>query len=533
MTREGKLMRALALAAMALLAVAGGAAAKRGEPDLAATKLSKPPAVAAPGAKLRLSVVVANRGPAAAGKSRLGVFLARGKKHGKRDKLVKAVNVRPLPPGRKAHLKLRLRLPRSARGAYRLIACADFKRKLEETKEGDNCRASRRLVLSAKTTPPVNTPSPKPAAPPAAPPPVPQAPAAAPAFTATDDVDWGRVERIDGSYPEPGTPITTTLRAADGIPGQAGYTRSEVPASPFLTGSTTKFEFGNGDDGQVTVSLPFAFPFGGIEEHTASVSTNGWLGFGTSPAQSYWGNQDIDYRGVPGVVGDFYRGLMPYFGDLLVESGNEVREVVPADESFVAFQWEVQDLNNRKPRSLQIVLFPDGSFRFDYPGPNEAGIPNSFIGYSLGTGPASVEALAVNTAEVPSSSLAFTPEPVAAPGALPAGSATLSLPRGSSLVEAPGCTLQQAPTSLSAGSVSCPIAELGAGQQAERAVTYTVPPHAPGQGASENFKFVGDYVAGPYELADHDEVPLLYNYLTNDTLSVGVSYTSGAPTVGS
>ena len=38
-----------------------------------------------------------------------------------------------------------------------------------------------------------------------------------------------------------------------------------------------------------------------------------------------------------------------------------------------------------------MVLFPDGSFRFDYPGANAAGGSKTFVGFSLGTGPDSAD----------------------------------------------------------------------------------------------------------------------------------------------
>lgn len=530
MTRAGKLLLAVALASGALLVVAGGATAKGGEPDLAVTKLSKPPKIAVPGTKLPFSLVVANRGRAPAGTSKLAVFLARSTKHRRRDTLLKAVTVKPLLPGRKANVRLKLRLPGTALGAYRLIACADFKDQVEETTGSDDCRASRRLVVAEANAPRAGANPPSPSAPrsePAAPP-----TAAAPAFTTTPDVGWYKLEKADGSYLEAGTPTMTTLRVANGLPGQAGYTRSEIAPAPFATGTSTKLEFGNDDDGQLTVSLPFAFPFGGIDEDSVSVGTNGWLGFGTRPAVDYWGIQEADYRGIPAVVGDFYRGLMPDWSDLLVGAGDEVREVVPADESFVAFQWQVRESSTSKAKSFQVVLFPDGRFRFDYPGPNEAGSPSSYIGYSLGTGSESTEAVAVDTADPPSSSLLFTPKPAPAAAPLPAGAATLTLPRGSSLVSAGGCSLQVAPTALLAGAVSCPFSELAPGQQAEQAIIYTVPPDAPGQGSPENFKFVGDYRAGPYELLGHGEIRLLSNYLSPNGLTVGVSYAAGTPTVG-
>ena len=85
----------------------------------------------------------------------------------------------------------------------------------------------------------------------------------------SDGVDWGFVEDANQDTPEAGDPVTVNLTAGNGIAGQAGYTRSDVAAEDFRTGNTTTFDFSGADnsedDGQVTVQLPFAFPFGGVK----------------------------------------------------------------------------------------------------------------------------------------------------------------------------------------------------------------------------------------------------------------------------
>lgn len=513
---------AIALAALALLALsalAPAASAKGGKADLVVAKLSKPPKSKAAGAKLALVVKVANKGAAPAGKSKLAVYLAKGKKPGKRDKLLKQARVKPLLPGRTARLKLKLHLPAGADGSYRLVACADSKHQVTEASERDNCRASRKLTVVAEAAPPSPSPT----------------PAAAPAFTATDQYEWGKGEDAEGEAPSASRPIVATLRAADGLPGAAGYTRSELAPAPLAGGTATTLSFSNGDDGQVPVLLPFAFPFGGIAESTALVGTNGWIGFGTSPALDYYPHSQVaDYRGLPTAFGDFFRGVFPYWGDLSVDDQGHgpgsVREVVPADGSYVAFQWQVSLLGEPAApvRTFQVVLYPDGRFRLDYPGANEAGGYESFIGYSLGTGAASSEIVTTKTADVPASSFLFTPNPVSQ-GPLPAGTATLTLPSGSTLVEAPGCSLTQAPTALTDGAVDCSLPGLAPGQQEQRTVSFMLP-NAPGYPEPEDVKFAGSYRSGAFSLTDNDELNSLDTYLEPTTLEVEPTYQAPIPT---
>src|SRR5262249_30261674 len=141
------------------------------------------------------------------------------------------------------------------------------------------------------------------------------------------------------------------------------------------------------------------FPFGGIYETSASVSTNGWIGFG-SPAPDYFESHQRDYRGEEFAVGEYERGIMPFWGNFNLEDKGlglgpgSVTEIVAPDASFVAFGWDPAHPTTVAPRRVvQLVLFRDGQFRFDYPGINLAGGDPSFIGYSRGSGPGSLEEL--------------------------------------------------------------------------------------------------------------------------------------------
>jgi hypothetical protein len=525
MTRN-KVVLAVGLGLVALLALtplAGAKARKGAAPNLVVTKVSKPPAGATVGSKLKLVVKVRNEGAATAGKSKLALYLAKGRKHKPKDKRLKRTKMRPLGSGRIAKLKLTATLPeKTAPGTYRLIVCADDRNKVHESKEGDNCARTRKFKVSAPV-----------------PGPPPPAAAAAPAFTMTDGLDWSFIENAKGESLEAGDPVTATLRAANGLPGQAGYVRSAVASEGFLAGTTASFDFNTSeeeDDGQVTLALPFAFPFGGINEETASVGTNGWISFG-SPAVDYWDDdQPSDYRGPVAVVGDFERGIMPYWADLDVRDqgagAGSVKEVIAADGSSVAFQWDVgQHPGGGVPRRVfQVVLYRDGRFRLDYPGVNTPGGSESFIGYSLGTGPAGVDVIGVNGSSVPPSSFLFTPRPVAAGTALAAGQTTLTLPAGSAFLGgSPGCAAVTAPGPLTAGLASCPVPAVAPGQQATQTVTFAEPGPAPGESRPANFRFLGTYLSGPVALKNGKEINMLTSSLEPSSIAVISSYAGPTP----
>lgn len=515
----------LSILVLALVAAAP-AGAKTGKPDLVVTKVSKPPKTKALGSKLKLVVKVANRGGSGAPKSKLGLYLGKGKKHTKKDKRLKRVKVKALAPGKSKKLKLKVLLGAKLKpGTYRLFACADDTRKVKEAKERGNCRGTKKLRLVANaravaTVPPI--------------------PPAAPAFSMTDDVEWGFNDQLGFKDVKAGTEITATLRAGNGIAGRAGYARSEVSPQSLVTGNTTTLDYSgednSEDDGTAVVQLPFSFPFGGINESRVTVATNGWVGFGSSPAYDYWDDaQPTDYRGFPEVVGELERGIMPYWADLNLKDTKgagpgTVKEVVAADNSFVAFQWDIGQFSVGVPRrTFQLVLFPNGSFRFDYPGANEEGGNSAFVGYSLGTGASSLDAVAANVEAVPPNSILYTPNPVSTPGPLDAGKASLTLPQGSTFVGADaGCALAQAPTATEDGLVTCSTPVLSAGQQAAWNVKFAAPPNAPGQGDPANFRYRGTLEAGGFSLVDRDEIDLITTDLRPATIKLETKYTGGA-----
>jgi len=512
--------RAALLALLTLVAVlaavpAAGAKTKAAQPDLVVKKVSKPPKAKTVGTKVKLVVKVANVGAAAAGKSKLGIYLGKGKKHKKKDKRLKRVKVKPLAAGKGKKLKVRITIPAKTKaGTYRLFACADDTKKVKEAKER-NCKGTRKIAVQA----------------------VPVTPPPAPAFTMSDGIDWGFVQNAQEQAPEPGDPVTLTLTAGNGIPGQAGYTRTAVPSEGFRSGATTTFDFdtpnNNEDDGQVTVQLPFAFPFGGVNEQTISVSTNGWVSFG-SPAWDYWDDLlPYDYRGIQTVVGELERGIMPYWADLDVgeptKGSGSVKQVVAPDNSWVAYQWDTNEHSFAEVRrSFQLVLFRDGSFRFDYPGANTEGGHKNFVGYSLGTGAASADVVTAEGTAVPSSGQLIVPKALPAAGPSATGETTALLPKGSSFVSAsPGCVLTTAPAKFSTGLVTCAVPSIAVGGQVAQAVTFSMPGDAPGESSPANFRLLGSYATGALKLTDADEIDRLNNNLPATTIKIVTKYTGG------
>lgn len=153
-TRRGDsaLARALAgpLLALCLMAPTPDPATAAKRADLLVTAVSKPPASLAPGAALRIVDATVNRGQKRASRSVTGHFLSRDRKFGRGDlALGKGRAVKALGARKSSRGVVRRALSAKASGAYFVLACADAKRKVRESNERNNCRASARKVTVA------------------------------------------------------------------------------------------------------------------------------------------------------------------------------------------------------------------------------------------------------------------------------------------------------------------------------------------------------------------------------------------------
>jgi hypothetical protein len=140
---RGTATAAICVTALVLLA-AGPSAEARSRPDLKVTRVSSPTESVAPGAQLLAKDTVKNVGNRRAGASHTGYYLSRDLSRGAGDvKLTGKRKVGGLGPGDKDSGQKRVGVPSSTPArAYHLIACADAKREVSESKEGNNCLAT-------------------------------------------------------------------------------------------------------------------------------------------------------------------------------------------------------------------------------------------------------------------------------------------------------------------------------------------------------------------------------------------------------
>ena len=117
------------------------------------------------------------------------------------------------------------------------------------------------------------------------------------------------------------------------------------------------------DDGSVTRTLPFSFPFYGNTYNQVSVNNNGNLGFGP---------QDGDFEeSVSELVGDqpriaaFWDDINPDSGD--TASGLYVNDQLPG-RFVVTWLRQLEFSQVPGPNTIQMILFSDGRIQFGYQG---------------------------------------------------------------------------------------------------------------------------------------------------------------------
>ena len=136
---------------VAVVAGAAGApatpAARLAFPDLVVSALEEPPLVRKAGSSFLLRHTVSNRGDGAARPTATRVYLSRDRARDSRDTRLRPTPTPALQARAFARLRPSLRIPVVTRPAsYFVIACADALRRLRETNERNNCRASLKRV---------------------------------------------------------------------------------------------------------------------------------------------------------------------------------------------------------------------------------------------------------------------------------------------------------------------------------------------------------------------------------------------------
>jgi hypothetical protein len=132
---------ALLTAAVLGFAPAAGAAAR---PNLKVASISQPPATVAPGAGFDVTSRTKNAGKARAKRSVTAFYLSVDAAKGAGDvRFPESQSVRKLKPRKSRAGTTHVTVPATAAaGQYRLLGCADDRRKVKEKKERDNCRAA-------------------------------------------------------------------------------------------------------------------------------------------------------------------------------------------------------------------------------------------------------------------------------------------------------------------------------------------------------------------------------------------------------
>jgi len=141
---RGGLVVVAAATAMLAAALSGPVAwATTAKPDLVVLSVSPPPQLVDPGMTFPVTVKVKNAGSAAAGRSTVGFFLSKDKLRGSDLPLSGKASVGRLRPGRTATVSAQVTIPKRTRhGDYHVLACADIARRVAESREVNNCRAS-------------------------------------------------------------------------------------------------------------------------------------------------------------------------------------------------------------------------------------------------------------------------------------------------------------------------------------------------------------------------------------------------------
>jgi autotransporter-associated beta strand protein len=178
----------------------------------------------------------------------------------------------------------------------------------------------------------------------------------------------------------PPTDITGAARYDDpGTPNQGGsdYVAQSTSASIYATGALGTAQNRHGSDTYYTLNLPFAFSFYGTSYTTVQVSTSGFLQFA--------GNDSAgdDAPAAAKLLDD--ARIAPLWMDLSTSGpGNDIF-VDTSVSGQVTVRWQATSVADGSQVDFAVVLFSNGTFRFDY-GPGNANVASAVIGISAGNG---------------------------------------------------------------------------------------------------------------------------------------------------
>lgn len=133
-------------ASLMTVGTAPGAFAAPQRADLVVAAVGTPPASVKHGSSFHLGATVANKGRKGAKRSALRFYLSRDRARSADDLAAGEVPVKKVKARKKRTVSGNVHVPVGASGTYWVVACADATGKVKETKERNNCRASKAPV---------------------------------------------------------------------------------------------------------------------------------------------------------------------------------------------------------------------------------------------------------------------------------------------------------------------------------------------------------------------------------------------------
>ena len=176
-------------------------------------------------------------------------------------------------------------------------------------------------------------------------------------------------EQKDGPLPVAGPPAGK----GRGGPDAFGYTwiDSDEPGGPAFawtdisaTGTPVTTWTGSADDGSVTVTLPFGFPYYGLCYSSLKICTNGWIGFEVSSTTNAYSNGPI-----PASATEPNSAIYGWWDDLNVSSGGTVHYLDDAANGrFIVQYTNVPHYGTTTPGlyTFQVILTPAGTILLQY-----------------------------------------------------------------------------------------------------------------------------------------------------------------------
>ncbi len=157
LARPCTVLLGLSLLVPAQLTSPASAAAR---PDLVVSSVKIGPGSVERGDRIAVRDTTVNTGRARAGRTTTRFYLSTDRRHGRGDRLLGSRGVGALARGKRSADLNRFRVPAStpARTWY-VVACADARTKVRESREGNNCRASSGRVTVTAPAPPPPPPS--------------------------------------------------------------------------------------------------------------------------------------------------------------------------------------------------------------------------------------------------------------------------------------------------------------------------------------------------------------------------------------